>query len=48
MKIKLGDFSNGKKKNLRVQFWELSDELLERIWSVYRYINIVYVLSKAF
>ena len=40
---------NGKKKNLRRYFWELSDELLSRIGSAYRYcINSVYVLCKDF
>ena len=45
----LDDFKeNANKKNLRVHFCELSDELL-RILSVYRYcINIVYVLYKDF
>ena len=34
-------------KNLKEHFGELSDELLKRIWSVYRYcINSVYVLYK--
>ena len=34
---------NGEKKNLRVHFWEPSNELLYRIWSVYWYcINSVY------
>ena len=34
-------------KNLSRHFWELSDELLTRIWSVYWCcINSVYVLNK--
>ena len=34
-KINLDDFrKNSKKKNLREHFWELSDELLNRIWSM--------------
>ena len=47
-KIKLDDLrKNGKKNNLRRHFWELSDELLNRIWSVHRYgIKSVYVLRK--
>ena len=46
IKIKLDDFrKNGKKKNLRGHFGELLHELLNRIWSVYRYcINSVYIL----
>ena len=46
----MGDFrNNGKKKNLRRYFWELSEELLNRIWSIYRYcINIVYVFLNFF
>ena len=40
---------NGKKKNLSVHFWELSNELLCRIWSVHRYcINSVCVLGQDF
>ena len=36
-----------KKKNLKGHFWVLSDELLKRNWSVYRYfINSIYVLCK--
>ena len=36
-----------KKKNLRWHFWELSDELFNRIWSVNRYcIKSVYVQCK--
>ena len=41
--IKLDDFrNNGQKKNLSGNFWELSDELLNRIWSIY--INIVLIV----
>ena len=41
-KIKLDDFW---KKKLRGHFWELLDELLNRIWPVYRYcINSIYIL----
>ena len=48
MKIKLDDFRKiDKKRNLRPYFWEQSDELLKRIWSVYKYcINAVYIQSK--
>ena len=35
---------NGKKKNSKGAFWELSDESFYRIQSVYRYcINIIYM-----
>ena len=38
MIVKLDDFrNNSKKKNLRWYFWELLDELLNRIGSVYKY-----------
>ena len=38
---------NGQKKHLRGHFGELSEESLNRIWSVHRYCIIsVYVLSK--
>ena len=41
--------SKGKKKNLRGHFWELSDELLDKNSSVYRYcIYIVYILCNDF
>ena len=48
IKIRLDDFRNdGKKKKLRGHFGELSDKLLNRILSVYRYrIDDVYVLCK--
>ena len=47
-KIKLDNFGkNSKKKNLRGHCLELSDELLNRIWFVYRCcIKSIYVLCK--
>ena len=48
--IKFDDFRNdGKKKNLRRPFWELSDEIENKIWCGFKYfINDVYVLYKKF
>ena len=48
IKNKLNDFkNNSKKRNLKGYFWELLDELLNKIWSVCRYcIDSVYVLCK--
>ena len=45
IRIKLDGFRKIGKQNLIGQFWELSNELLNRISSVYKYcINDVYVL----
>ena len=43
----MDDFrNNGKKKNLREYILKLSEELLNRISSVFKCVNIVYVLCK--